>query len=172
MSLRESCWIPDIAADTVRRLAHLGWQGCAMGEYRYDTQTGTFNLIEINFRFWQYLHLDLWAGVDYPRMQAEWFLDGRTTFSTTPRLGVICRDTWPGEVAQLVNELRREDLSWGGKAASAWRFLARFCDPRIHQDFWFPGDRLLYWRNLAGFLSDEFRSLIGRGPIQRAGSDP
>lgn len=158
MSLRESCWIPEIAEDTIRRLAHLGWQGCAMGEYRYDADRGAFNLIEINFRFWQYLHLDLWAGMDYPRIQAEWFLEGQKSFSAPPKLGVICRDTWPGEVAHLVNEVRRQDLSAAGKLKSALMFMLRFFDPRIHQDFWFPDDRMLYWRNMMRYLFHGFHT--------------
>src|SRR5690606_2672606 len=111
MSLRESCWLPDIVDDTVKRLVYLKWQGCAMGEYRYNPTTGAFHLIEINFRYWQYLHLDIFAGVDFPRLQAEWFLDGKQDFSYDRKLGVIARDTWPGEVAQLANEWKRRDLN-------------------------------------------------------------
>lgn len=163
MSLRESCWLPEIADDTIRRLAHLKWQGCAMGEYRYEPETGEFNLIEINFRYWQYLHLDLWAGMDFPRYQAEWFLEGKQDFGATPRLGVKCRDTWPGEVAHLVNEMRRRDLSRGGKLAAVIGFAARFLSPSIHQDFNFPGDRAMYFRNLSQYIRSEFKSVTGRG---------
>lgn len=162
MSLRESVWLPDVAEDTIRRLAHLGWEGCAMGEYRLDPKTGAFNLIEINFRYWQYLHLDLWAGMDYPRMQAEWLLTGRTDFPDRARAGVVCRDTWPGEVAHLVNEMRRDDTGVGGKAKAVWLFFARFFDPGIHQDFWFPGDHALYWRNFGGYLMDELEGLLSK----------
>lgn len=162
MSLRTSCWFPEIANDTIKRLSYLKWQGCAMGEYRYDEQTQTFNLIEINFRYWQYLHLDLWAGMDYPLMQAQWFLDGKSTFASKPKLNVICRDTWPGEVAHLVNEWRRKDLNYYAKAQSCLMFFARGLNPNIHSDFWFPGDRMLYIKNLFRYIGNEFKNLFQR----------
>lgn len=162
MSLRESCWFPEVANDTIKRLSFLKWQGCAMGEYRFDEVSGTFNLIEINFRYWQYLHLDLWAGMDYPRMQAEWFLDGKKCFQNKPNLGVICRDTWPGEVSHLVNELRRRDVGILGHSYSILLFIARFLNPKIHQDFFFPGDRWLYLNNLYGYLKDDCKSIFSK----------
>lgn len=162
MSLRESAHFPEVEADAIRRLAHLGWQGCAMGEYRFDEDTGSFNLIEINFRFWQYLHLDIWANMDYPRMQAEWFLEGRTDFSSERVVGVMCRDTWPGEVAQLVSEWRRDDLTIRGKIMATGRFFSRCLDPRIYGDLSFPGDRMLYWHNFRGYLRLEARALAAK----------
>ena len=162
MSLRESCWLPEVAEDTIKRLSYLKWQGCAMGEYRYDEQTQTFNLIEINFRYWQYLHLDLWAGMDYPLMQVQWFLDGKSNFENKPKLNVVCRDTWPGEVAQLVSEWRRAELSVYSKAKSFLMFFARGLNPNIHSDFWFPGDRALYIKNVFRYLGSEFKNLFQR----------
>lgn len=168
MSLRETCWIPEIAEDAINRLSYLKWQGCAMCEYRYDEASGVFNLIEINFRYWQYLHLDLWAGMDFPRMQAEWFLKGTKMFDCSCRLGVVCRDTWPGEVAQLVNELRDQESGARGKVSAFILFLARFFDPRIHQDFFFPGDRFLYFHNMKNFFVEEVRH-FSKGGSDRNG---
>ena len=158
MSLRESCWLPEIVEDTVKRLAYLQWQGCAMGEYRYEPSTGAFHLIEINFRYWQYLHLDIFAGVDFPRLQAEWFLEGKKDFSYERKLGVIARDTWPGEVAHLISEWRRRDLRLMQKLGASARFVGRFFDPRIRQDLSFPGDRWLLWRNFCDFVRGEVRA--------------
>lgn len=166
MSLRESCWFQEIIEDAIRRLSYLRWQGCAMCEYRYDESSGEFNLIEINFRYWQYLHLDLWAGMDFPRMQAEWFLEGTKAFDCQYRLGVVCRDTWPGEVAQLVNEIRRPESGVVDKVTAVTLFLARFFDPRIHQDFFFPGDRYLYFLNMKSFFVEELKRLSKRGLLR------
>ena len=162
MSLRQSCWFPEVADDAINRLANLNWQGCAMGEYRYDEETKRFNLIEINFRYWQYLHLDIFAGMDYPLMQAQWFLDGKTHFENIATLGVVCRDTWPGEVAQLVNESRRNDIHLRSKGWSFLMFIFRFFDPRIRSDFLFPGDYALYFLNLVIYIKTEFKSLLSR----------
>lgn len=155
MSLRRSEWHQDIYDDAVRRLSALGWIGCAMVEYRRDDDSGDFHVIEVNARFWQYLHLDLHAGVDFPRLAAEWFLEGRIPPPIEPVQGVVCRDTFPGEFAWLANALRRP----GSKAARLGAFAWRFVDPRIHADLNFPGDRALYFREFGRFAANELRAL-------------
>ena len=77
-----------------------------MVEYVWDEATDRFEIIEINPRFWQYLHLDLHAGADFPLMQARWFLDGVEPVQPPVRQGVGCRDVFPGEVAMLVSAAR------------------------------------------------------------------
>lgn len=155
MSLRRTEWHQDIYDDAVRRLSALGWIGCAMVEYRRDDDTGDFHVIEVNARFWQYLHLDLHAGVDFPRLAAEWFLEGRIPPPIRPKQNVVCRDTFPGEFAWLANALRRP----GSKAARLGAFAWRFIDPRIHADLNFPGDRALYFREFGRFAANEIRAL-------------
>lgn len=158
MSLRRTEWHQDIYDDAVRRLSALGWIGCAMVEYRRDDDTGDFHVIEVNARFWQYLHLDLHAGVDFPRLAAEWFLEGRIPPPIRPKQNVVCRDTFPGEFAWLANALRRP----GSKAARLGAFAWRFIDPRIHADLSFPGDRALYFREFARFIGHELRAIAGK----------
>lgn len=155
MSLRRTQWHQDIYDDAVRRLSALGWIGCAMVEYRRDDESGDFHVIEVNARFWQYLHLDLHAGVDFPRLAAEWFLEGRIPPPIRPKQNVVCRDTFPGEFAWLANALRRP----GSKAARLGAFAWRFVDPRIHADLNFPGDRALYFREFGRFAANEIRAL-------------
>ena len=157
MSLRHSWWHQSIVDDAIARLQALEWLGCAMVEYRWVPQTDAFNVIEINARFWQYLHLDLHAGVDFPRLMAEWFFEGSVGETPTPRQGVVCRDAFPGEVAQLVNALRDGSRSLGSKAASVAAFCASLADPRIHADLSFPKDRMIYFRELLRFFLSELR---------------
>lgn len=154
MSLRRSEWHQDVYEDAVRRLGALGWTGCAMVEYRRDDATGAFNVIEVNARFWQYLHLDLHSGVDFPRLAAEWFLEAKTPPVIRPLQGVVCRDTFPGEFAWLANALRR-----GPKAAALAGFALRGLDPRIYTDLSFRGDRRLYFREFGRFLLGELRAI-------------
>ena len=155
MSLRRTHWLQDVFEDAVRRLRALQWMGCAMVEYRRDDETGAFNVIEVNARFWQYLHLDLHAGVDFPRLLAEWFLEGRDPEPIIPKQGLVCRDTFPGEVAQLVNALRRPD----GRSTALIGFLSRFFDPRIYSDLNFRGDRMIFYSELVRFLHSEIVNL-------------
>ncbi len=156
MSLRRSDWNEALYADAVRRMQALGWIGCAMVEYRVEDD-GTFWAIETNARFWLYLHLDIHAGVDFPRLLAEWFLEGKVPPPILPRQGVVCRDTFPGEVAALANAVRG-----GGALGASARFIGRSLDPRIYRDLSFPADRMLYWRELGRFLRSEARSILRR----------
>ncbi len=156
MSLRRSQWHQDIYDDAVRRLKALQWVGCAMVEYRRDDASGAFHVIEVNARFWQYLHLDIHAGVDLPRLAAEWFIEGKVPQKIRPKQNIIGRDTFPGEFAWLANALRKPK----GKVMAAFSFLLRFFDPRSRSDLNFRGDRAIYFREFARFLASEARGLL------------
>src|SRR3546814_7935115 len=69
MSLRRTSQNPALVEDALRRLRCLGWQGAAMLEYRVRDSDGSFDFIELNPRYWQSLHLDLLAGIDFPRSE-------------------------------------------------------------------------------------------------------
>src|SRR3954454_12690518 len=56
---------PEWMAQSVALLRHIGWQGAAMVEYRYDKQTDTRALMEINGRFWGSLPLAYHAGARF-----------------------------------------------------------------------------------------------------------
>lgn len=155
MSLRYSWRHDGMIADALRRLEALGWIGCAMVEYVWDEATDDFWVIEINPRYWQYLHLDLHAGVDFPRLQAQWFLDGVEPVQPEPRLGVGCRDLFPGEVAMLATRLRDPDAGLGEKLRTLGGFVANSLRPSLHSDLSFPGDRLLFAREAWRFLRSE-----------------
>jgi predicted ATP-grasp superfamily ATP-dependent carboligase len=56
---------PEWMAQSVALLRHIGRQGAAMVEYRYDKQTDTRALMEINGRFWGSLPLAYHAGARF-----------------------------------------------------------------------------------------------------------
>jgi protein-tyrosine-phosphatase/predicted ATP-grasp superfamily ATP-dependent carboligase len=58
--------IPDLVESSVRLLNHIGWEGVAMVEFRYDRATRRATLMEINGRYWGSLGLSAAAGVDFP----------------------------------------------------------------------------------------------------------
>lgn len=155
MSLRYSWRHDGMIADALRRLEALGWIGCAMVEYVWDEATDDFRVIEINPRYWQYLHLDLHSGVDFPRLQAEWFLDGIEPAQPEPRLGVGCRDLFPGEVAMLATRLRDPGAGLGEKLRTLGGFVANSLRPSLHSDLSFSGDRALFVREGWRFLRSE-----------------
>lgn len=148
MSLRRTWENPDLVADAVRRLRHLRWQGAAMLEYRVRDSDGSFDFIELNPRYWQSLHLDLLAGIDFPKLQMAWF-EGREITAPPPPRDVICGDLWPGEISRLLEIWRSARFAPGQRLRETLAFLMRLLDPRIASDYAFPGDRLLYWRRVA-----------------------
>lgn len=145
MSLRES-WTHARMAKIARAwLKELGWTGVAMIECKWDPETDQFWLIEVNARYWGYLHLDLFAGADVPLIQADAFF-GITRMPKQPyQLGVRCRHTFPGDAGWLISVLKDSDIPLLQKATSCVRFVADFANPRIYSDLIFPGDHKLYW---------------------------
>lgn len=162
MSLRKTDWHEEIVQDAICRLRALGWQGCAMVEYRAESKGGAFWFIEINFRFWQYLHLDLYSGVNFPKYQAQWLLENEKEFTNFPEQNVICRDTWPGEVSYVVSRLKTVELSTWEKLKSVIQFFVLFFNWKVHSDLYFPGDKKLYFLGFASFIKTEFSHLAKR----------
>lgn len=153
MSLRKTFWHEAILADAKRKLEQLEWQGVAMMEYKWDPTTDEFWFIEINARYWGYLHLDLFAGKDFPRLQLDAHFGQAATDMGPPRSELCCRDTVPGEVLYLVSLLKDVNVSWRSKVWQIVVFVALFFHPTMKADLLFPADRSLYWRAWLRFIS-------------------
>lgn len=156
--LRRSWWHQAMRDDAVARVRHLGWRGAAMLEYKWDPITDGFHFIEINARFWAGLHLDLLAGVDYPRLLLERHLGQPTSASGPARIGVTSRWTLPTDWGHMLSKSRDTQLGWLTRASAPLEFLARFLQPGIRDDLRFPGDTALYWHQWRRFAGD----LLGR----------
>ncbi len=144
MSHRKSWRHDRMAAVAKDWLRHLGWRGVAMVECKWDPDTDRFWLIEVNARYWGYLHLDLFAGVDVPTIQADAFFGRKPAQPVEPKLGVACRHTLPGDAGWLISVLKDRSLGVGRKVHALATFAFGFADVRAHSDLLFPGDRYLY----------------------------
>ncbi len=60
---------PGLAETALKLLRALEWEGVAMVEFRYDRQTGTAVLMEVNGRYWGTVSLPIQAGIDFPAYQ-------------------------------------------------------------------------------------------------------
>lgn len=67
-----------IEEDGKRILNELKWEGVAMVEFKKDNDTGIYNLMEINAKFWGSLELALICGANFPKMLINDAL-GKTT---------------------------------------------------------------------------------------------
>lgn len=160
MSLRKTFWHEEILADAKRKLQRLDWQGVAMMEYKWDPDTDEFWFIEINARYWGYLHLDLFAGKDFPRLQLDAHFGHVSSDMGPPRRQFYCRHTVPGEISYLTALLKAPKLPWYSKVAQSIVFVVLFLHPTMKADLLFPADRRLYWRGWLRFMSD----LVGIHP--------
>jgi len=59
-----------------RVLEALEWSGVAMVEFKRETRTGRYVLIEVNPKFWGSLGLAIAAGVDFPWLMVQLALNG------------------------------------------------------------------------------------------------
>lgn len=91
-TLRESIAIdPTIRTQSQQIIAHLGWTGPIMIEWKQDTD-GVWKLMEANPRFWGSLPLALHAGVDFPYALYQHFCGETVDMKSSPyRLGVQSR---------------------------------------------------------------------------------
>jgi predicted ATP-grasp superfamily ATP-dependent carboligase len=153
-SLRRSWHHSAMRADALLKLDVMTWQGVAMLEYRWDPASGKFWLIEMNARFWAALHLALYAGIDFPRYLADAFFGRPVSHAGSYADGVCCRWTIPLEIGYVRSRMRDPRLPAPDRLWALMEFFLLFLDPRIRADLFFPGDRMLYFRALRGFIRD------------------
>lgn len=157
MSLRKTWYHEKLTERALTWLKYLEWDGVAMVECKWEPASDHFWFIELNSRYWGYLHLDLFSGIDFPRIQIDNFLGEETGPPLKQRLGVRCRHTVPGDAGYLTSLLRDGKVSRSKKAWATSRFFLDFLDPFTHSDLLFPGDRKLYWWQSWRFLKDLLR---------------
>lgn len=160
-SLRESWRHDQLLEDARLKIKALGWQGVAMLEYRGDDLSG-YRLMELNSRFWGSLHLALVAGIDFPRLLLDLFLGAAPEPLPAWNDRVKSRLTWPGEAQYLMSVLRDRNLGVGRRFWACPEFILLSIDPRVHSDYFWPGDRRLFFRPLLRFLKDFQSGLLRR----------
>jgi hypothetical protein len=152
--LRHTWWHEGMYEDAIARLRCLEWDGVAMVEYKWNASARAFHFIEANTRYWAALHLDLFAGTDFPVIQVANFLGQKCGQALVQPVGVTSRHTVPGEIGYLMSRLRDPKVQVASKLWAICEFFLLFLNPRIHSDLLFPGDRHLYWRQWMQFLKD------------------
>lgn len=146
-SYRRSWHHDGILADARRRAAELDYQGVGMFEYKWEPSHDRFWLLELNARFWGSLHLAIFAGVDFPKLLLDAFF-GRPTVQAGNIREIRCRQTFPAEVAYVLSCIRDPDVPAFRKLAVMGEFFRLGLDSRVYSDYWFPGDRTLYFRSI------------------------
>lgn len=166
-SYRKSWWHQAIRDDALAKLRAIDWQGVAMMEYRWDPGTDQFHFLEMNGRFWGSLHLALYADVDFPALLVDAFHGYPRSPVTGPSRQVRSRYTFPRDLMYVWSTWKDSRIGWWVKLRSALEFFLLGLDPRVRSDLWFPGDRMLYWRQLGRFLKEAVHSLLKRSSSSR-----
>lgn len=91
-------------------LERAGWHGVAMVEFK-DSGCGSPSLMEINGRLWGSLPLAIAAGVDFPYLLAQLFLNERPALPSQYRVGLRCRHL-RGDLNHLVGVVRGAPEGW------------------------------------------------------------
>jgi predicted ATP-grasp superfamily ATP-dependent carboligase len=99
---------PGLRSEAARLLGPLGWHGVAMVEYKHDSNTGDFVLMEVNGRFWGSLQLAIDSGIDFPFLACELARGHRPVTAPTYTTGV--RSRWVfGDLDHLLLRLFGRD---------------------------------------------------------------
>ncbi len=153
-SLRHNWVHEEMFQDAMERIKHLGWDGVAMMEYKWDEQAKKFCFIEMNSRYWAALHLDLFTGINFPEIQVDAFFGLAVDPVLKPGRFLTARNAIPSDFGHMLSRVRDKNLPAIDKIGSFVGFFLLFLNPAIKADLLYPGDRKLYWLQLRNFLSD------------------
>jgi len=139
-SLRRTWDNPEMLNDAIAKAQLIGWDGVQMLEYRWDRKTGKFALLEINLRFWAYLHLCLYAGIDFPQMLVDLYLGKQKTLAIVqPRQVTVRSLTY--ETGYFMSVLKDGRVNFSQKLLTIWIFIWNSLSGKIQSDGCYPGDR-------------------------------
>lgn len=156
-SLRHNWVHEDMFKDAMKRVKHLAWDGVAMMEYKWDADKNEFCFIEMNSRYWAALHLDLFTGINFPKIQVDAFFGLDTDPVLAPDKFITVRNAFPSDFGHMLSKVRDKTVPFHKKIASFIGFFLLFVNPMIKADLLYPGDRKLYWVQFKKFISDLMR---------------
>lgn len=92
---------------TRQLIGALEYTGVCMVEFRYNSRSRRWVLIEMNGRFWGSLPLALAARIDFPRYLYEMLKHDRREFSGSYRANVFCRN-WLLDAGWVLSNVRAD----------------------------------------------------------------
>lgn len=136
---------------SIALLRAIGWEGCAMVEYRLDEASGEAVLMEINGRFWGSFPLAAQAGAGFAMLAYGMQGCGRRLDLPPPREDLRCRMV-STEIKRLARILLQPaqiaDPHFVRRPAQElWRFASDFARSRTRYYLW-------DWRDPGPFLAD------------------
>jgi predicted ATP-grasp superfamily ATP-dependent carboligase len=114
--------IPEVRDQAIRLLESFGWHGVTQVEFKYDSKTRSYKLMEINPKFWGTLALSVAAGIDFPYLAYQLALN-RKPIETVASFKENCVYRWviPNEFFHVMES--------ENKFSAFLRYLADFFKP-------------------------------------------
>ena len=107
--MNRTVYIPEVREITERLMGALGWHGVAQVEFKFDTKTGEYKLIEINPKFWGTLALSVEAGIDFPFMAYCIAVGDEVAERFSFKENCIYRWVIPNELLHVLRSENRKD---------------------------------------------------------------
>ncbi len=141
---------------SIALLRHIGWEGLAMVEYRYDAMKQEAALMEINGRYWGSFPLAVHCHAGFALLTYQICMGEPLAVLSPPRQDIRCRMV-ATELKRLVRiclqPQRIADKSFPvRKAAEIRRFLADFLRPRVRYYVWSWNDPRPFFRDICNLL--------------------
>lgn len=162
---RITCRHDDLAADAVRVLKAIGWEGIATAQFHYDPATDEYIFLEINPRMCGGQPTVIMAGFDSPFLLWQTRFEPEKMRKTPYRLGLRTR-ILGGDANWLLGMLRGEQLPPDQKRLGKLNALARF--------FWNFGpwtkDDSFMWTDSRPFFVD-LKQMVTKRLMKQDGVD-
>lgn len=147
----------DLQEKSIRLLQHIGWEGVAMVEYRYDPASGRAVLMEVNGRFWGSFPLAMYCGAGFGLLSYSLQGQERMPDLLPLRENLRCR-----MVATEVKRLKRILLEPGQIRDRTFERRPLHEILRFAGDFLRPSVRYYVWslKDIKPFIRD-VRNMLG-----------
>ena len=147
----------ELQEQSIALLQAIGWEGCAMVEYRLDEASGEAALMEINGRFWGSFPLAVHAGAGFATLAYHVQGLGIIPSLPPPIESLRCRmiSTELKRLVRIILQRRkiRDPFFKARPAYEVWRFISEFFRPNTRYCLWDARDPGPSFADLRNYLS-------------------
>ena len=136
----------ELRESAVRLLRALEWEGIAQIDFRHDTSSGRFVLLEVNGRFWGCTAAAVQAGMDFPYWVWQCMHEAQPVVPQTYRTDLYSRWT-AADLKRLLLYWKNPAMGWGSKLRETGLTLLAF-RPGVREMIWDWADPRPAWREL------------------------
>ena len=142
-------------AKSEQLLRHIGWDGPAMVEYRFDSQTGRYWLMEINGRFWGSMPLAHHSGAHFAWETYAGRILGAQTVNAAAAFNPVKACYLIPETRRLATILRHGSAqhSYFGRVRTLAGYVCDRLNPRMRYYVFSWRDPMPFFTDMIGVIS-------------------